>query len=227
MVRTDDTEFLTIAEVSNLLRVSRVTLHRWLKQGRLQAYHVGPRAVRIRREDLDTVVTSLRPTEMAVASDGNVEQTQTHIRPLSEEERQRGLEALKESGQLIQEMRAKRGGQPLDESWPMIREAREKRSGERCAMGTERPIYQGRIVSDPNILVGKPAIKGTRIAVEHVLEQFADSPDIAELLEVYPDLTPEDVQACLAYAQALVAGESVDPAPGPQRSRRTAARSRV
>jgi uncharacterized protein (DUF433 family) len=79
------------------------------------------------------------------------------------------------------------------------------------------PEFQGRIVADPDVLIGKPVVKGTRIAVEHVLEQLADNPDIKELFEVYPDLTLEDVRACLAYAYALTAGETVEPAPGPHR----------
>ena len=85
-------------------------------------------------------------------------------------------------------------------------------------MAAERPLYHDRITTDPTILVGKPVIRGTRIAVEHVLDQLADNPDLAELFAAYPDLTLADVQACLAYAQALAAGEPVDPKPGPQRS---------
>ncbi len=54
-----DSELLTIAEAAKLLKISTVTLARWLKQGRLPAYHVGPRAVRIRRQDLAAM---LRPT---------------------------------------------------------------------------------------------------------------------------------------------------------------------
>ena len=73
--------------------------------------------------------------------------------------------------------------------------------------------YQDRIVTTPDILVGKPRIKGTRIAVEHVLQQLAANPDTDELFAAYPDLSLDDVKACLAYAQALAAGEEVTPAP--------------
>ncbi len=62
-----------------------------------------------------------------------------------------------------------------------------------------RRPYQNRIVTDPEILIGKPSIRGTRIAVEHVLEQLADNPDMTELFEVFPDLSVEDVQTCLAF----------------------------
>jgi len=68
-----------------------------------------------------------------------------------------------------------------------------------------------RIVVDPDVLVGKPVVKGTRISVELVLEHLADTPDINDLLEAYPHLAVEDVQACLEYARSVVAGEMVFP----------------
>jgi len=74
-------------------------------------------------------------------------------------------------------------------------------------------LYQERIVADPRILAGKPVVKGTRIAVDLVLEELAHNPDINELLATHPDLTRTDVQACLAYAQAIVTGEEVFPKP--------------
>ncbi len=78
-----------------------------------------------------------------------------------------------------------------------------------------RPLYQERIVVDPEILAGKPVIKGTRIPVELVLKRLAQDLDLHTLLEAYPRLTPEDVKACLEYAQVLVAGEEAYPAPQP------------
>ena len=80
-------------------------------------------------------------------------------------------------------------------------------------MKEEQPFYQERIVTDPRILAGKPVIKGTRIGVDLVLEELADNPDINELLAAHPDLTCDDVQACLSYAQAIVTGEDVSPKP--------------
>jgi uncharacterized protein (DUF433 family) len=72
-------------------------------------------------------------------------------------------------------------------------------------MAHEALDYQDRIVTDPQILVGKPTIQGTRISVERVLEYLAVNPNFDELFTDYPRLTMEDVQACLAYAQAKVA----------------------
>ncbi len=61
-----------------------------------------------------------------------------------------------------------------------------------------------RIVRDPEILAGKPVVKGTRIPVELVLNYLANNPDFHELFADYPRLTMDDVKACLAYAHALV-----------------------
>ena len=61
-----------------------------------------------------------------------------------------------------------------------------------------------RIVLDPEIMTGKPVVKGTRIPVEKVLGFLADKPDIDELIRAYPRLTIEDVQACLAFGEDSV-----------------------
>src|SRR5690242_6863531 len=63
--------------------------------------------------------------------------------------------------------------------------------------------YYDRIVVDPDILGGKPVVKGTRIPVEIVVERLADDLDLNTLFEDYPRLTKEDVQAILHYAQAF------------------------
>lgn len=74
-------------------------------------------------------------------------------------------------------------------------------------MPIERPAYRERIIQDPETMVGKPVVKGTRIPVERVLDQLAYKPDLEELFAIYPELTVDDVRACLAYAQAVVANK--------------------
>ena len=69
--------------------------------------------------------------------------------------------------------------------------------------------YRNRIIVDPEILAGKPVVKGTRIPVELVLKRLAQDLTVQKLFEAYPRLTEEDVKACLEYAQALVEGEEV------------------
>ena len=57
-------DLMTVREAASLLKISPVTIKRWLKQGRLRAYHVGPRAVRIKHEDIEAL---LMPTTGASA----------------------------------------------------------------------------------------------------------------------------------------------------------------
>ena len=67
-----------------------------------------------------------------------------------------------------------------------------------------------RIVVNPQIHFGKPFIKGTRITVQNVLELLNEGLNFDQIIkDYYPDLTREDIQACLQYAIALVAGEDI------------------
>lgn len=68
-----------------------------------------------------------------------------------------------------------------------------------------------RITVNPAIFAGKPIIRGRRLAVEHVLGMLAAGDTPETILEGYPWLQPEDIQACLAYAHRLVAHERIEP----------------
>jgi uncharacterized protein (DUF433 family) len=57
-----------------------------------------------------------------------------------------------------------------------------------------------RITANPQILGGKPIIRGTRISVEFILDLLASDVSEDEILEDYPHLTKDDIQACLKYA---------------------------
>ena len=70
---------------------------------------------------------------------------------------------------------------------------------------------EGRIVIDPEILCGKPTIKGTRLAVEFVVDLLAQGWTEADILRNYPGITREDILACLAYASAVLHAEKVYP----------------
>lgn len=69
--------------------------------------------------------------------------------------------------------------------------------------------WQDRIVLDPAILTGKPTIKGTRIAVEFVVDLLARGWTTEDVLREYDHLAAEDVQACLAYASSVLQSERV------------------
>ncbi len=71
-------------------------------------------------------------------------------------------------------------------------------------MVTKALPHQDRIVRDPQVLVGKPVVKGTRIPVDLVLAYLARNPNFDDLFLDYPRLTLDDVKACLAYAGAVV-----------------------
>jgi uncharacterized protein (DUF433 family) len=68
-----------------------------------------------------------------------------------------------------------------------------------------------RITVNPNIFGGKPIIRGRRLAVEHVLGMLAAGDSPAIILQGYPWLEPDDIQACLVYARRLVAHERIEP----------------
>lgn len=59
------------------------------------------------------------------------------------------------------------------------------------------------IESDPNIIKGKPRIKGTRIPVSLILGYLANGSTIEQIIEEFPDLTREQILACLDYAREL------------------------
>ncbi len=61
-------------------------------------------------------------------------------------------------------------------------------------------MWQERIELDPVILVGKPVIKGTRLAVEFLLDLMAEGWNVEQILDNYPQLTGDDLQAALHYA---------------------------
>jgi uncharacterized protein (DUF433 family) len=63
------------------------------------------------------------------------------------------------------------------------------------------------IVSDPEILVGKPALKGTRLSVDLILDRLADGWTTEDLFQAYPRLTPEALQAVFAFAAEVLKEE--------------------
>lgn len=71
-------------------------------------------------------------------------------------------------------------------------------------MAEDPQTYKDRITTNPQIMVGKPVVKGTRIPVERVVAHLAHNPDLNDLIAAYPELTVEDVKACLAYAHHAV-----------------------
>ncbi len=68
---------------------------------------------------------------------------------------------------------------------------------------------QTRITLNSDILAGKPVIRGTRLAVEFIIDLLAQGWSTDEILRNYPGLSIEDIQACLSYASAMLKAEKV------------------
>ena len=74
--------------------------------------------------------------------------------------------------------------------------------------------WQERIEINPEVLTGKPVVKGTRLAVEFIVDLLAQGWTEGAILENYPGLTREDIHACLRYASATLQAERVYPLKG-------------
>ena len=70
-------------------------------------------------------------------------------------------------------------------------------------------VWHERIVVDPDILLGKPVICGTRLAVEFMVDLLSQGWSEADVVSNYPGLTGEDIRACLSYAGAMLKAEGV------------------
>lgn len=71
--------------------------------------------------------------------------------------------------------------------------------------------WKQRIIVDPKILVGKPVIKGTRLAVEFIVELLGQGWDESEILRNYPGITHEDIAVCLMCVSNILKAEKVYP----------------
>jgi uncharacterized protein (DUF433 family) len=72
--------------------------------------------------------------------------------------------------------------------------------------------WRERIEINPDVMTGKPVIKGTRLTVDHVIELLAEGWTAAQITEEYPGITPKDISGCLSYASAVIKEEKVYPA---------------
>ena len=74
----------------------------------------------------------------------------------------------------------------------------------------EQQALLARITANPEIFGGKPIIRDMRISVELILSLLAQGETDHEILADYPDLEPEDIRACLAYARAAIANDTLE-----------------
>jgi len=69
--------------------------------------------------------------------------------------------------------------------------------------------WEERIEINPGVLVGKPVIRGTRLAVEFIVELLANNWSESQIIDNYPGITHEDISACLYYAVEMLKSERV------------------
>jgi len=69
--------------------------------------------------------------------------------------------------------------------------------------------YRKYIHSDPNILLGKPVIIGTRISVELILKKLSEGASVEELIKSYPNLKKDEIMACIAYSADAIEREEI------------------
>lgn len=74
-------------------------------------------------------------------------------------------------------------------------------------------IWQEHIISDPNVLLGKPTIKGTRISVELIMELFSLGWTEKQILDSYPNLTSDSLRAVFGYLKDCMQQELYFPIP--------------
>ena len=120
-MNTDETTYCTVAEAARLLRVSAPTVWRWVDSGRLPAYRIGGRAIRIRRSDLSQVV---RPARRGLTKGLIMERQVIYSgdQTIAADELVKRLRATQ--GRLL----ARRSGKRLAPSEEIIRRAREERA---------------------------------------------------------------------------------------------------
>ncbi len=71
-------------------------------------------------------------------------------------------------------------------------------------------MEKNRIIVDPNIHFGKPCVAGTRIKVQDVIELIQEAISFNEIIEkYYPDLTVDDIKACVKYVLDIISSEEV------------------
>ena len=127
MAQQLEDDFYTVAEAARVLRVSVSTVWRWIDSGRLPAYRVGQRRIRIRTQDLRTIVRPFREGARARRA-GRTEPIE--LVPMFPTEAEDQMAVIEKLRAFQEEILARRGGKLFPPSWIDINEAREERSRE-------------------------------------------------------------------------------------------------
>ena len=69
--------------------------------------------------------------------------------------------------------------------------------------------YREKIFISPEIMLGKPVIKGTRITVEFIIKKMSEGMEIKDIMNEYPQVTRDDIMACLAYSADVISKDEI------------------
>jgi excisionase family DNA binding protein len=123
-------QLLTASQAAQLLAVHVSTIRRWIRQGKLPAYRVGDKGIRVRRADVHLLINPLADHWGSNRSVQIREVAGIAPRRLTAEEQQKALDAVEGARRLQTEMLEKRGGRHFPDSTMLIRKMREERSRE-------------------------------------------------------------------------------------------------
>lgn len=118
-------DYVTTAEAAGILGINRATLHRWVKKGILRAYSLGPRKVLFNRAEL---IALLKPKGEADAEARMKERLGRVIPPLTDEQVEQRLAAMRAGRELRERIARRQKGGPWKPSWQIINEARDERT---------------------------------------------------------------------------------------------------
>ena len=125
MAQKLEEEFYTIREAARILRVSVSTIWRWIDSGRLPAYRVGQRRIRIRRNDLGTMIQPFTGGKEGKMTKG---EERVEVFKMSPNEARDQLAVVAEARRLQEQILARREGRLLPPSWPELNQSRDKRA---------------------------------------------------------------------------------------------------
>jgi uncharacterized protein (DUF433 family) len=69
--------------------------------------------------------------------------------------------------------------------------------------------YREKIFISPDIMLGKPVIKGTRITVELIIKKLSEGMEVNDIIQEFPQVTRDDVMACLAYSADVISRDEI------------------
>lgn len=69
--------------------------------------------------------------------------------------------------------------------------------------------YKNYVTASPDIMLGKPIIKGTRITVELILKKLSEGMTADDLIKIYPHIQKDDIMACLSYSAEVISREEI------------------